>query len=211
MKYLCFLLPFLLIIPAFSQNDSSFIAKNSLLLNISPLFSPKHFGTQLGIAKLLSQKEIHKRNKKTFEKERWLSFDLGFYSQKELHNSLFLTSSYALKRINSHGFYRQFRPFLGIAQTFLNEESYSVNDKNEVLLNKISGNFYLTCGFGLDFGRHFSPKKSKFLRDIHAGLLMQTYYPNFKFIALRPAFQIGVSANLLTFSKNFKKKIIFKK
>jgi hypothetical protein len=211
MKLILIVISLTIASPIFSQNDSSYISKKPLLVNFSPLFSPKHFGIQIGISKLLKEKEIHKKNSKVITKDQSLAFDLGFYSQKELHNSLFLTSSYTFRRINPHGFYRQLRPFLGIAQTFLNEESYSVNDKNEVILNKISGNFYLTGGIGFDLGKNFSEKQSKILRDVRIGLLFQTYYPNFKFIALRPAFQVGTSANLPSFSKKYKKKIIIKK
>jgi hypothetical protein len=210
-KNIIFLLFSLQTVMVFAQKDSSFTAKRPVIFNFSPLFSTKHFGTQIGVSQLLTLREIHKHSQKIVRKERWLYLDLGFYSQPELHNSLFLTASYSLKRINPHGFYRQFRPFLGIAETFLNEESYSVDANNNVTLNKIAGNFYLTGGFGLDFGKVFSPKKSAFIRDVHAGILVQTYYPNFRSIALRPAFQIGFSANIPTFLRNYKHKIIFRK
>jgi hypothetical protein len=159
----------------------------------------------------LKQKEIHKRSQKVIRKERWFSTNLGFYTQPELHNSLFLTGSYSLKRINSHGFYGQFRPFLGMSKTFLNEESYSVDVNNNVVLNKLTGDFYLIGGLGLGIGKVFSPEKSPFIRDIQAGFLLQAYYPNFRFIALRPAFQVGFSADLPSKMTNFKQNIIYKK
>ncbi len=206
------LLFFLLsVAPVLAQKDTSFIATSPMRYEILPLFSTKHFGSQIGISRLLKLKEIHKISQKIIRKERWLSLDLGFYSQPELHNSLFLTGSYSLRRINPHGFYTQFRPFLGVAETFLNEESYSVDANNNVKLNGLTGNFYVTGGFGLDIGKAFSSQKSSFIRDIHAGLLIQTYYPNFGFIALRPAFQIGLSADIQGIKKSFKKIIIFKK
>jgi hypothetical protein len=194
-----------------AQKDSSFTAMSPLVFNISPLFSSKHFGSQIGLSQFLIQKEIHRKSLKIIKKERWISLDLGFYTQPELHNSLFLTGSYTMKRINTHGYYRQFRPFLGISQTFLNEESYSVNANNEVILNGLIGNLYLTGGFGLDIGKVFSVQKSKLVRDVRIGVLVQTYYPNFGFIALRPAYQIGISADLPTFLRKYKKKIIYAK
>jgi hypothetical protein len=211
MKIILFLFFLLSSTILFAQKDTSFTATSPLRYEILPLFSTKHFGTQLGISRLLKLKEIHKISQKIIRKERWLSLDLGFYSQQELHNSLFLTGSYSLRRINPHGFYTQFRPFLGVAETFLNEESYSVDANNNVKLNGLTGNFYITGGFGLDLGKTFSSQKSRFIRDIHAGFLIQTYYPNFGFIALRPAFQIGLSADIQQFTKGFKKIIIFKK
>jgi hypothetical protein len=211
MKALIPLFFLLSVIPVVAQKDTSFIASGSLRYEILPIISNKHFGTQIGISRLLKLKEIHKISQKIIRKERWLSLDIGFYSQPELHNSLFLTGSYSLRRINPHGFYTQFRPFLGVAETFLNEESYSVDANNNVKLNGLTGNFYLTGGFGLDIGKVFSPQKSSFIRDIHAGVLVQTYYPNFGFIALRPAFQIGLSADIQSLTKKYKKIIIFKK
>ncbi len=195
----------------FAQKDTSFTAMIPLRYKILPMFSTKHFGSQIGISRLLKLKEIHKISQKIIQKERWLSLNVGFYSQPELHNSLFLTGSYSLRRINPHGFYTQFRPFLGVAETFLNEENYSVDANNNVKLNGITGNFYLTGGFGLDIGKIFSPQKSSFIRDIHAGFLLQSYYPNFGFIALRPSFQIGLSADIQSLTKKYKKTIIFKK
>jgi hypothetical protein len=211
MKALIPLFFLLSVIPVVAQKDTSFIASGSLRYEILPMFSTKHFGTQVGISRLLKLKEIHKISQKVIRKERWLSLDIGFYSQPDLHNSLFLTGSYSLRRINSHGFYTQFRPFLGVAETFLNEESYSVDANNNVKLNGLVGNFYLTGGFGLDIGKVFSPQKSSFIRDIHAGFLLQSYYPNFGFIALSPGFQVGLSADIQSLTKKYKKIIIFKK
>jgi hypothetical protein len=210
MKALLLLFFSLYAIPIIAQKDTSFIAVGSLRYEISPIISNKHFGTQLGISRLLKLKEIHKVSQKIIRKERWIFLDLGFYSQPGLHNSLFLTGSYSLRRINPHGFYTQFRPFLGVAKTFLNEESYFVDANNNVKLNGLTGNFYLTGGFALDLGKVFSPEKSNYIRDIHAGFLLQSYYPNFGFIALRPAFQIGLSADIQAFNKKYKKIIIFK-
>ncbi len=209
MKKILFLLFFLNLFESFSQKDSVFSAQSPIVLNFTPIFSPNHFGTQIGFMKLMNQKEIHrKKHSKIILKERWLSTDLSFYHQIYLHNSLSLSAAYAFRRVNRYGFYRQIRPFIGISQTFLNEESYTVNDKNEAVLNGITGNFYLTTGLGLDFGKVFKP--NKILRDIHAGLLIQAYYPNFRFIALRPSFALGTALNLPKFSRNFNKKIIEK-
>jgi hypothetical protein len=209
-KIICLFLS-LSIADAYAQRDSFVLAQKPLLLTISPIFSKNHIGSQLILMKLMNQKEIRKQHsQKIILKERWWSADISFYTQKGLHNSLFLTSSYSFRRVNPHGFYRQLRPFLGISQTFLNEESYSVNQNNEVILNKLAGNFYLTGGMGLEIGKVLTEKQSKFFRDIHVGILAQIYYPNFRFIALRPSYQVGTSIELRRFSKNFKKKIIRK-
>ncbi|MFN8347776.1 MAG: hypothetical protein U0X91_22415 [Spirosomataceae bacterium] len=200
------------VVGSYAQRDTAFTTKAPVTYSFSLLLPIRSIGVQAGIASLLKQNEIYKhassKKPKIIRKERWLSIDLGFYSQKELHNSLFLTGSYRLRRVNPYGYYRQFSPFLGISQTFLNEESYSVTADNEVVLHKIAGNFYLTGGFGLSFGKVFTKSKAPFIRDIHAGLLMQSYYPNFRFLALHPAFQLGLEAGFPAFSRNFKKKII---
>jgi hypothetical protein len=197
---------------SYAQRDTAFTAKAPVTYSFSLLLPIRSIGVQAGIASLLKQNEIYKnassKKPKIIRKERWLSVDLGFYTQKELHNSLFLTGSYTLRRVNPHGFYRQFSPFLGVSQTFLNEESYSVTADNEVVFHKTAGNFYLTGGFGLGFGKVFTEPKVKFIRDIYAGLFLQSYYPNFRFIALRPAFQLSIAGDFPSFFRNFKKKII---
>jgi hypothetical protein len=192
----------------FSQKKDYIIDKQAIILQVTPIFSKNHLGSQIGLQKLQNQIEVHKKNQKIIFRERFLGLDLSYYSQHYLHNSLSLMPNYTFRRTNPYGFYRQIRPFLGISKTFLNEESYSVNDKNEAVLNGLRGNFYITSGSNLELGKVF--KKESFINDLHVGLMLQAYYPNFRFFALRPSYSVGTSFKINSMQKGFRKKIIQK-
>jgi hypothetical protein len=192
---------FFLLLPivGFAQKDSFHMP---LVLHVTPIFTKRSIGTQIGVQILRQQKDTYrKHHTKLIQRERWLDFDATFYYHQHLHNAFSLTGGYAFRRRNPSGFYRQLRPFLGVSKTFLNEETYRVNEQGVVELSKFAGDFYSTAGLNLELGKVF--KSSAILDNIHAGVILQVYYPNFRFISLQSFFSIGTAIKIHNIQKKF--------
>jgi hypothetical protein len=173
-----------------------------LVVHITPIFTKRSVGSQIGVQVLRQQKDLYrKHHTKLIQRERWLDLNATFYYHQHLHNAFSLTGGYAFRRRNSSGFYQQLRPFLGISKTFLNEETYRVNEQGAVELSKFAGDFYATTGLNLELGKVF--KSPTILDNIHAGVLLQVYYPNFRFIALQSFFSVGTAIKIDKIRKTF--------
>ncbi len=195
------LLLWLLLFPVIgvAQKDSFQLP---LVVHITPIFTKRSVGSQIGVQILRQQKDLYrKKHTKLIQRERWLDLNGTFYYHQHLHNAFSLTGGYAFRRRNPSGFYRQLRPFLGISKTFLNEETYSVNAQGVVKLSRLAGDFYATTGLNLELGKTF--KSPNILDNIHAGVVLQVYYPNFRFIALQSFFSIGTAIKIDKIRKKF--------
>ena len=176
-----------------------------LVLNITPIFTKRSVGSQIGVQILQGQKDLYrKHHTKLIQRERWLDLNATFYYHQHLHNAFLLTGGYAFRRRNPSGFYQQLRPFLGISKTFLNEETYRVDPQGTVELSRFAGDFYATTGLNLELGKVF--KSPTVLDNIHAGVLLQVYYPNFRFFALQSFFSLGTAVKI----DKIRKKYIYK-
>ena len=197
-----------------SKKDTTYWTTTPTIVKSSSLFSNRSIGFQASVEKYFIQKEINKLRKsgriKTIKKDRFLSLDLGYYYQSGLHHNWFLTGTYSLRRTGKHGFYAEFSPFIGLSRTFIAEETYKVNSNGDVELSHLSGDWYLTSGFGCGIGKTFDTQKSFLLNDIYAKLFMQYMYPNFGFIGLKPSIQVGTSFSLDKLQQRSKRILKFK-
>lgn len=184
------------------------------MLRGSLLFSRKNIGVTAGLGQHLFRKELVRYKKsgsiKTLKKDRWLYCDLGYYYQSGIYHNWFITASYTLRRMRSKGYYFEFSPFLGLSRTFLTEETYTISENGTVKLKKFNGNWYINGGFGYGFGKTFKEGKNSLLKSVYLNIYTQLLYPNFRFIAIRPFWQIGTSFNLHKVSQ-LTRKIILKK
>ena len=194
--------------------DTTLWITNPMMLKASTLVSNKSIGFQASLEAYLIQKEINKLRKsgqiKTIKKDRFISLDLGYYFQAGLHHNWFLTGSYNLRRTGKRGIYAEFSPFIGINHTFISEETYSVDNTGAVKISKAAGNWYVTNGFGYGIGKVFNSQKNFMLKDLYAKFFIQYMYPNFGFIAIKPAFQVGTSFNMGKLQRTSKKTIKYK-
>ncbi len=160
---------------------------SSINFTVSPFFTPSLIGTQLGVNKSFLRK--NKKLKKV-KKNGFLGIDLGAYNQSKVNNGFSISGYYESQRLLKNGFYVSFKPQVGLMKTFLNEESYSVSEANEVTLNGLTGDLYVTSGLAISFGKK--------IKDVNIGLggFTQIYFPNFRFITLRPAFQLSLGFSL---------------
>jgi hypothetical protein len=191
--------------------DTSIVIETPVLMKNSVLFSPQQIGFQIGLGKVLFQKEKHFFRKSGEEiihtKNRTLYGNLGYYYQPGLHHHWFLTAEYQFSRVRKNGFFADFTPLLGVSRTFLTEATYSVDVNNNVTKNSLAGNWYLTSGFSMGLGKTFIHNELGGLKTIFGKLTVQTFYPNFNFIALKPYFQIGTIWELNSHKTHTIKKI----
>ena len=132
MKKILFLLLFgLKLIPCSSaqianewyKNDTILTPKSAILMKQDFMFSTNSKGWQIGIGKLLKQKEIHVLKKSGIEKirtkNRILYGNIAYYYQPKFQHNWSLTAEYTMSHAYQNGFYSEFSPFLGVSRTFL--------------------------------------------------------------------------------------------
>jgi hypothetical protein len=196
------------------KKDTTYWTTTPTLVRASSLVSTRSIGFQASVEKYFIQKEFNTFRKsgrlKTIRKDRFLSLDLGYYYQSGLHHNWFLTGTYHLRRTGKRGFYAEFSPFVGLSRTFIADETYKVSGNGSVELSQAAGDWFLTSGFSYGFGKTFNPSKSFLLKDVYAKFFIQYMYPNFGFIGLKPAIQVGTSFSLDKWQQRSKKIIKFK-
>jgi hypothetical protein len=180
-----------------AKKDTAYLIKTPIVIRNAVLFSAKSYGGQLSIGNCVIQKHTYKSKKsgrtKLIKRDRSLFFDLGYYYQSGLHHNWFNIASYSMRRINKKGYYTELAPMLGISRTFLTDETYSVDEDGAVALKKAAGSWYIASGLSYGIGKSFSGAKDYFLKDIYLKLVVQMFYPNNQFIAIKPTFQVGTS------------------
>lgn len=204
-------LPILIVIGFMSQNlfSQSFDKPFSpILLRNSVLFGSNHYGFQIGLGKQvleIQKKKIFKNGKeKLIEKHRFMFINAGFYNQSYLHLNIFSTLEYAMVRNYKKGWYREFMPALGLSRTFLHETVYQVNDQGEVSFRRMAGDWRLAGGASIGVGKKLNIKKAPILNDFYFKLNTQIFYPNFRFITVKPSFVFGLNIQLAQYKQSYK-------
>lgn len=194
--------------------DTVVSMRTPVLLRPSFWFTNKLLGAQVGLGKTVALKEKHvfKRSgkEKINTKSRVLYGNLGYYDQPGLHQNALLTAEYAMTRANRRGFYTEFTPLLGVSRTFLPGTTYEVDDVGNVSIDKNAGNWTLTGGLGLGLGKSFENKPFHPLKTISARLVTQVFYPNFRFVSLKPSLQLNTTWELNRLQTLVDKKIKYR-
>ena len=177
------------------HTDTTIAQQTPVLMKHSLLFSTNVLGWRMGVGKLLKQKETHRFKQSGVEKirtkSRALYANIAYFYQPDFQHNWSLTAEYAMSRRNKNGFYSEFTPFLGLTRTFLTATTYTVSDNGTVNKENLAGNWYLTGGFSTGLGRAFDGQKGQPLKTLSANFVLQTFYPSFRFIAIKPYFQLS--------------------
>lgn len=221
-KILSLLVPgFLCFLTAQAQNSAKTTLTDTVvsvsvpvLLRPSFWFTNRLLGSQVGLGKTVGLKEKHvfKRSgmEKISVKGRVLSGNMGYYNHPGLHQNALLTAEYTMTRTNRRGFYTEFTPLLGVSRTFLPGTTYAVDDAGNVSIDKHAGNWTLVGGFGLGLGKSFENKPFNSLKTISARLVTQVFYPNFRFVSLKPSLQLNTTWELNRLQTLVDKKIKYR-
>lgn len=206
---------------SYAQSPKQIIQTDTVVsVSVPALFRPSFWftnrllGAQLGLGKTVALKEKHvfKRSgkEKISTKSRVLSGNLGYYNQPGLHQNALLTAEYAMTRTNRRGFYTEFTPLLGVSRTFLPGTTYEVDEAGNVSIDKNAGNWTLTGGFGLGLGKSFENKPFNSLKTVSVRVVTQVFYPNFRFVSLKPSLQLNTTWELNRLQTMVEKKIIYR-
>jgi hypothetical protein len=124
-------------------------------------------------------------------KEVFVTGNIGGYVHKRNHVALFVGSEIGYRKTRKNGFKYEFLLGLEYLHTFLQGDTYEVNDEGEVKKVNLAGQSNLmvpfSLGFGYDFNYHY---KKPISISIKPGFFIQ--YPYNIAIALRPTIDLGI-------------------
>ena len=197
-----------------THNDTTIAQQTPVLMKQSLLFSTNMLGWSMSVGKLLKQKEFHRFKKSGYEKivtkNRILYGTIGYFHQPKFQDNWSLTAEYAMTRRNKNGFYSEFTPFLGVSRAFLPASTYTVGDNGTVTKENLAGSWYLTGGFSTGLGKAFDATKGQPLKTLSAKFVLQGFYPNFKFVAIKPYFQLSSAWGIPKFHTHSVKTVKYK-
>ncbi len=171
-------------------SDSTYHPKSEIKLSL--LGSIKYPGLRLGVELPLRLKEVIKTKKpKTIYKVRSLTFNAGYYHQKDFHDNFYFTAEWQMRRICEKGWFSEFAPGIGYSRTFLGGTTYTVGDNGVISIHKFAGFNYAVITLAAGFGYDFSLRKSAPLK-IFGKLSMLSMFPYNNRVYLRPTIETGI-------------------
>ena len=193
----------------FSQRDSPGRLSDSLNLKVSYNSSLIYPGARLGAEYSVKSFNVAKTKKsgkkKDFDKERFVSANLGWYHHPNFQDNMYLTGGWTMRRTHSKGFFTEFSPEIGLSRTFLGGTTYKVDNNGNVSVVKLAGYYYALLTVGGGVGYDYSKVKHKpFILFYKLNLL--SMYPYNSTIYVRPAMEIGLIYKL-RFIGNVKSKL----
>lgn len=164
----------------------------TISLKVSYLATIKHPGFALGVEVPISKKEYFKNEKNKKTKEQFLTSNFSFYNHKTFHSNYILSVGYLYRRTNSHNWFFDVEPQIGVNRTLLGETTYEVDNNGIVKQDKFAGYWYfnsqLAFSIGKDFSKQTKPIPLKVF--IRPNLILMLPYNNF--IYVRPSIELGV-------------------
>ncbi len=147
-------------------------------------------GFKLGIERPF--KVIQKENKsKTISKERYWTYNLGFYKHKTFHSNTYLLVERQKRRQYPNGFFIETAPGIGYSRTFLDGETYKVDNNGTVSKKSAIGHNYAMLSFAAGLGYDFSKKKEIPIKAyFKPSVFILT--PFNSFVYARPTVELGV-------------------
>jgi hypothetical protein len=192
MKILVLLL-FCLTLNLNAQTSDSLINRSAnltLSYNGSLIYPGARFGFEFPVRSIeLTKKKSS--GEKIFIKDRFVTAQIGWYHHTSFHDNLYLTTGFTMRRIQPRGFFTQFSPEIGYSRTFLGGTTYTVDENDEVDINKLAGNNHLLLSVGAGLGYDLEKAKNKpfAIYSKFNALLMYPYNSTFY---LRPTIELGV-------------------
>jgi hypothetical protein len=181
--------------------QDSLVNKHKLINGFSASYfgeGGSHYGAKIGVEYPLWTKEKIKvkKNHKQIPKSKivFVTGNVGCYIHRRNNVGLFVNSEIGFRKIRNKGFRYEFLFGLGYLHTFLQGDTYEVNDNGSVkkvfLAGRSSLMTSLSCGLGYDFDYYFHSHFSLFLKP---GFFVQ--YPFNTALAARTTIELGFFYN----------------
>ena len=147
-------------------------------------------GFKLGIERPSKVIQVEKKSK-TILKERYWTYNLGFYKHKTFHSNVFLLVERQNRRQFPNGLFVEAASGLGYSRTFLDGTTYQVDENGAVSKKPLSGYNYAMLSFSSGIGYDFSKKKALPIKlYFKPSLIVQAPYNSF--IYTRPTAELGI-------------------
>jgi hypothetical protein len=172
-----------------AQIDSAFHFTYKFSYVSSIIYPGLSAGAELPLLQI--NKELLKKSKPPYFKERFVTCNLNWYHHPGFHDNLYITAEWVLRRTHYRGFITEFSMGPGFSRTFLGGTTYQVNDNGDVSVIKLAGYNYALItiggGVGYDFSMHKNLPISSF-----AKMNLITMFPYNSTIYFRPVLELGV-------------------
>ncbi len=121
----------------------------------------------------------------------FLTGNIGSYVHKRNHVGLFINSELGYRKTRNKGFNYEFLIGVGYLHTFLQGDTYTVDDNGDVEKVHLAGqsNLMIPLSFGLGYDFNFHYKKP-FSLCLKPGFFIQ--YPYNHALAIRPTIDFGL-------------------
>lgn len=154
-----------------------------------------HYGVKAGTEYPLWSKEIVKvkRNSKEIHKNKsvFVTGNIGCYIHKRNHVGLFVNSEIGYRKTRNKGLNYEYLLGIGYLHTFLQGDTYQVNDDGSVERVHLAGQSNLMAslsfGVGYNFDYHYHKPYALFIKP---GFFIQ--YPYNTAFAVRPTIDLGI-------------------
>lgn len=193
---LCSLLLVALSILAQAQTEKIQMSSNIKGAYMGSVIYP---GFKLGVERPYKHIEKTKRSGKVIEKDRFVSFNLGFYYHKTFHDNLYLLVERTRRRTAPSGFFVETSPGIGVSRTFLSDATYTVDDAGKVAKVSGAGYTYAMLSLAAGIGYDFSKKSDNRPYAIYLKPSVFVIAPYNSFVYFRPTVELGVIYKPKTF------------
>jgi hypothetical protein len=154
-----------------------------------------HYGLKITTElSLLTKDKVKTKNSGKIvnkRKEIFITGNIGGYFHKRNNIGVFIGSELGYRKTRKHGFKYEFLFGLDYLHTFLQGDTYEVNDDRDVKRVKLAGQSNLmipiSIGFGYDFNYYY---KKPISVSIKPGFYIQ--YPYNIAVAVRPTIDFGI-------------------
>jgi hypothetical protein len=196
LKKLFALLSWLLCLPVSQAQELGFSHAGIKAAYMSSVTLP---GFKIGVeipTKVITKNKERSWGTKTILKERYWTFNLGFYHHPNFHNNLYLLAERQFRRQYPKGFFMDFAPGIGYSRTFLNGATYALDaNGNDVTKKSLVGYNYIMWSLAGSFGYDFSKTKNQpFKIYLKPSLFVLSPYNSSVYI--RPTYEIGIISPL---------------
>jgi hypothetical protein len=149
-------------------------------------------GFKLGVECPYRHIEKTKRSGKVIQKDRFLSYNLGFYHHTTFHDNLYVLVERTRRRTAPSGFFMETSPGIGISRTFLGGTTYNVSDAGEVTKKNAAGYTYAMLSFAAGIGYDFSKKSDSRPFAMYLKPSIFILAPFNSFVYARPTVELGL-------------------